>query len=320
MTQSQFVAWNDYRKPTDPNGFARSVNVNVRAKIPEIVDDAIEKTRQGLRHFLVISACDSALCGLDVHKTNINEPTGQVSLNQEQGKLQMILRYLRIRVLCVVLLTAAMSFIAPAYGQGNTSGYIVGEVETAAALADNICPAAYDSRQGGLTRLGCWTNLVPSSGMDSREVSRLDFEWQVGGSHLLRFGMDREENTSDEAINQPGVFHYILVNPGRDVHTFYDLDGDGTLEELFLSAADLGFPKAKRRYHAVTLGLEKKWDGVFYVKGLYTWAHSYGNYERMVRSDNGQDDAGITTLFDFAGLVDGAYGNLPNDRRHQITA
>ena len=44
----------------------------------------------------------------------------------------MILRYLRIRVLCVVLLTAAMSFIAPAYGQGNTSGYIVGEVETAA--------------------------------------------------------------------------------------------------------------------------------------------------------------------------------------------
>ena len=64
MTQSQCVAWNGYRKLTDPNGFARSVNVNVRAKIPEIVDDAIEKTRQGLRHFLVISACDSPLCGL----------------------------------------------------------------------------------------------------------------------------------------------------------------------------------------------------------------------------------------------------------------
>jgi hypothetical protein len=38
----------------------------------------------------------------------------------------------------------------------------------------------------------------------------------------------------------------------------------------------------------------------------------------MVRSDNGQDDAGITTLYDFPGLLDGAYGDLPNDRRHQL--
>ena len=49
-----------------------------------------------------------------------------------------------------------------------------------------------------------------------------------------------------------------------------------------------------------------------------TWSHNYGNYEGMIRSDNGQDDAGITTLFDFAGLLDGAYGDLPNDRRHVI--
>ena len=68
----------------------------------------------------------------------------------------------------------------------------------------------------------------------------------------------------------------------------------------------------------MTLGLERQWDGVYYLKGLYTWSHSHGNYEGMVRSDNGQDDAGITTQYDFAGLLDGATGDLPNDRRHQV--
>ncbi|MCH1922540.1 hypothetical protein L9G15_24325, partial [Shewanella sp. A3A] len=35
-------------------------------------------------------------------------------------------------------------------------------------------------------------------------------------------------------------------------------------------------------------------------------------------SDNGQDDAGLTTDWDYPYLMDGAYGNLPNDRRHTI--
>ncbi|MDH4073535.1 MAG: hypothetical protein OEV41_10575, partial [Gammaproteobacteria bacterium] len=36
------------------------------------------------------------------------------------------------------------------------------------------------------------------------------------------------------------------------------------------------------------------------------------------KSDNGQDDAGITQNFDQPGLVDFSSGNLPNDRRHTI--
>ena len=34
---------------TDRDGFARSVNITVRAKTPELIDDAIEQTRQVLR-------------------------------------------------------------------------------------------------------------------------------------------------------------------------------------------------------------------------------------------------------------------------------
>ena len=50
----------------------------------------------------------------------------------------------------------------------------------------------------------------------------------------------------------------------------------------------------------------------------YTWAHSWGNNEGFVRSDNDQDDAGLTTNYDQPGLTDGASGNLPNDRRHSV--
>lgn len=131
-------------------------------------------------------------------------------------------------------------------------------------------------------------------------------------------GRGIEDITIDEALNAPGEFHYILANPGSDVNTFYDLDGDGINEEYNFTAAELGFPEPVRKYHAVNFTLEKNFDNGLYLRGNYTWSHSYGNYEGMVRSDNGQDDAGITTLYDFAGLVEGAYGDLPNDRRHSI--
>lgn len=127
-----------------------------------------------------------------------------------------------------------------------------------------------------------------------------------------------EDITIDAAVGLPGEFHYVLTNPGTDVYTSYDVDGDGIAEELELSADALGFPDPVRKYHAVTLSLERSWHNGSYVHAAYTWSRSYGNYEGMVRSDNGQDDAGLTTLFDFPGLLDGAYGDLPNDRRHAV--
>lgn len=127
-----------------------------------------------------------------------------------------------------------------------------------------------------------------------------------------------EDIAIDEAIGVYGEFNYVLANPGRGVRTFYDIDGDGSLDELNLSAEELGFPSAKRRYQAVTLDLQRRWEGVFYARASYTWSHSYGNYEGTVRSDTGEDLAGATTQFDFTGLLDGADGDLPNDRRHQV--
>ena len=127
-----------------------------------------------------------------------------------------------------------------------------------------------------------------------------------------------EDISLDQAIGDFRGFNYVLANPGRDVRTFLDLDGDGSLDELRLSADELGFPPMKRRYKAVTLDVRRRWDGVFYARASYTWSRSYGNYEGTVRSDTGEDLAGATTQFDFVGLLDGADGDLPNDRRHQL--
>lgn len=115
-----------------------------------------------------------------------------------------------------------------------------------------------------------------------------------------------------------GFDYYVLTNPGTNLTFFVDIDGDGALDEVTLDKDELGYPEAERDYYAVELTFERRWTDNWMVQGSYTWSHSYGNYEGWVRSDNEQDDAGITTLFDQPGLLDNAYGNLPNDRRHNL--
>lgn len=112
---------------------------------------------------------------------------------------------------------------------------------------------------------------------------------------------------------------YVLGNPGEDMTVDLDTDCDGVGDGLrTIPGADLGYPTAERKYNAVEFTFERAWDDVWSLQGSYTWSHSYGNSEGLVKSDNGQDDAGITTDFDFVELTDGAYGNLANDRRHMF--
>ncbi|HEY0965781.1 MAG TPA: TonB-dependent receptor [Opitutaceae bacterium] len=127
-----------------------------------------------------------------------------------------------------------------------------------------------------------------------------------------------------------GFDYYVLTNPGKDMTIYVNLDedhdGDGivdshdqtgvTLEKIDLSAADLGYPKSTRTYYAIELSAERVWNQKWMANFSYTWSQSYGNNEGYVRSDNGQDDAGLTTLFDQPGLTDYSSGFLPNDRRH----
>lgn len=108
----------------------------------------------------------------------------------------------------------------------------------------------------------------------------------------------------------------VMLNPGRDASLYLDLNGDGNLQLAKVPASYFGLPKAKRRYRALEFFFEHSFDDRWFLQGSYTWSKSYGNLEGFVRTDNGQVDAGNTTAFDRPGLVDGGYGNLPNDRRH----
>lgn len=187
--------------------------------------------------------------------------------------------------------------------------------------------------------------------MYEREFS-LGFEhqfadgWLDGWSAGVRYTHRRLESTIEDtaigdaivrycdrqglacAANDPGIYPYVLINPGSGARVFIDLDGDARADGagvpnpdynpqfVDLSAGDLGLPDAIRKYDAVEFTFERPFDGLWSLQGSYTWAKSRGNYEGAVKSDVGQTDTSITQDFDHAANAIGANGYLPNDRRH----
>ncbi|GHF81467.1 TonB-dependent receptor [Thalassotalea marina] len=113
--------------------------------------------------------------------------------------------------------------------------------------------------------------------------------------------------------------HCLMINPGKDAIFYVDADDDGLADTdtpvTYDNKTTVRLPKGENKYYALETTLNYRVDD-FAWTASYTWSHSYGNFEGAVKSDNGQQDAGITTDFDFPALMDGSYGNLPNDRRH----
>ncbi len=125
-----------------------------------------------------------------------------------------------------------------------------------------------------------------------------------------------------------GFHQYVLTNPGEDM--VVTLSGDdlsratgGAItadREITLTADQLNYPTPDRTYKALELSLEKPFDGVWGGRFSYVWSQSKGNYEGALKSDNGQADPGLSQDFDQPGLLDGAYGYLPNHREHTFKA
>ena len=110
-------------------------------------------------------------------------------------------------------------------------------------------------------------------------------------------------------------------NPGQDNTFMVDFYGDpNRLTEVFLSAAEQGFDKPKRTYAAFDAFLEHPFRNGWYGKVNYTWSRNKGNTEGQVRSDNGQADVAVTSSWDYPELMAGAYGYLPNHRKHVVKA
>jgi len=159
--------------------------------------------------------------------------------------------------------------------------------------------------------------------------------WSVG----LKYTHRKLRRVMDDMCNGPGaaawalsngfndtqasaigdaIDHCFLYNPGGDLKANIDLDDGKGLTPITIPASALGFEEPKRVYNAVEFTFERAWDGVWNLQGSYVWAKSRGNTEGYVKSDIGQDDAGISQDWDYPGLMEGAYGYLPNDRRHTV--
>ncbi len=99
-----------------------------------------------------------------------------------------------------------------------------GNERRASSLADSVidCSRIRDRRTGqGGRDLGCTRSGSLVERADEREAARLDFEWGIG-SHLVRFGLDREVNTSNHRQFYPGpdglVYEIYSTSPGAIVN------------------------------------------------------------------------------------------------------
>jgi hypothetical protein len=78
------------------------------------------------------------------------------------------------------------------------------------------------------------------------------------------------------------------------------------------------FPRAERRYDAVTLQFTKMFSRAWLMQASYTASWLRGNYGGLFRAEDGQLDPHQNSDFDLLSLYKNRSGPLPGDRRHQI--
>lgn len=110
----------------------------------------------------------------------------------------------------------------------------------------------------------------------------------------------------------------IMINPGKDINIFADLNGNGEVEPISVPNSYFNLPKYKRNYKGLEFTLEKAFDENWYANVSYVLSEGKGNIEGYVNSTLGQEDPGATQDFDHKRFQDGSYGNLPNDSRHHL--
>jgi hypothetical protein len=125
----------------------------------------------------------------------------------------------------------------------------------------------------------------------------------------------------DHGVDSSGIGgNCYIINPGASNEFTIDLDGDGVLEDIKMSAADTGLPEAKRSYYALDLYLQHQFNDRWFGRVDYTFSRSYGNSEGLMKSDIGQLDPSVTQDWDHKELMLGANGPEANDRTHQLRA
>ncbi|HZX79307.1 TonB-dependent receptor [Lysobacter sp.] len=92
------------------------------------------------------------------------------------------------------------------YGENKRDAFTRSQLDL---LCNRVVKESAVPAPPGGVQLGCSTNSTVFDRTDTREQSRVDFEWSLG-DHLLRFGVDHEVNTSDhiQYYAGPGAIFY----------------------------------------------------------------------------------------------------------------
>ena len=163
------------------------------------------------------------------------------------------------------------------------------------------------------------------------------WSWGVRGTYRkLTNAIDDMAITSTGILcdGEPVSNGYVMANPGRTVTIFSDTDCDGE-NDAFVDVdtsqggwamydsdgnylGDQPYEEPRRNYKAVELAIDRAWDGKWSLNAAYTLAFNKGNAEGPVNTDTDFGDTGRTENFDDPWVNFGAYGYLPNDRRHQF--
>lgn len=227
-------------------------------------------------------------------------------------------------ILGAPLLNFADAQVCPDTGVRNCDIISDGEATpTEATVAKNLRPQSVDEYQLGFEhRLGRRIRVGLYGQYRKLNASLEDVAIDAAVINYCKANNIALTNASHTGCADiyTGFHQYVLVNPGAASRITISevLPGQTGLTTVDFSAEDLGYPKARRTYKAVTATFDREFDGVWSLNASYTWSKSKGNIEGGIRSDNGQTDSGLTTAFDQPGLVDGAYGYLPGDARHRI--
>lgn len=106
-------------------------------------------------------------------------------------------------------------------------------------------------------------------------------------------------------------------------HTVEDMSRDEA-QTYFFGNPGYGiardFPKAERRYDAITAYFTKMFSQGWLAQASYTVSWLRGNYSGLFRAEDSQLDPHQNTDFDLRSLFTNRYGPLPGDHRHYIKA
>jgi hypothetical protein len=174
-------------------------------------------------------------------------------------------------------------------------------------------------------------------------VAGVEFEAAPGLNLGVRY-IHRDMSTVLEDYAQATPLLYFLGYGGVYQQVEYIIDNiSADLETI--DSSDAGIPQAffedpVHKYDAIEVTANKVFSGSWSLFASYRWSRLRGNFEGFFRSDNGQSDPAITSLFDFP-TNDVSYteigvplfgfqgdiryqgttlgeGRLPNDRPHQL--